>query len=188
MSSPPRLTDEQKPLHWRHNDHDGVSNYQPYDCLRIRLFRHRSKKTSKLRVTGLCVGNSPGPVNSPHKGPVSRKMFPFDDVIMHIGKVHHDLPRQLVWNRLDLIALLAPTHYLNQCWYNVNCTLGSKFQGDWNNDMAIFAQENEFEYVLSRAVTILSRPQYVKNITLSAVSPGLFTKYYSSIWIIQIWI
>ena len=24
------------------------------------LFRHRSKKTSKLRVTGLCVGNSPG--------------------------------------------------------------------------------------------------------------------------------
>ena len=28
------------------------------------------------------VGNSPGPVNSPHKGPVTRKMFPFDDVIM----------------------------------------------------------------------------------------------------------
>ena len=23
-----------------------------------------------------------GPVNSPHKGPVTRKMFPFDDVIM----------------------------------------------------------------------------------------------------------
>ena len=39
-------------------------------------------QTSKLRVTGLCVGNSPGPVNSPHKGPVTRKMFPFDDVIM----------------------------------------------------------------------------------------------------------
>ena len=30
-----------------------------------------------------CVGNSPGPVNSPHKGPVTRKMFPFDDVIMN---------------------------------------------------------------------------------------------------------
>ena len=47
-----------------------------------RLFRRRSKKTSKLRVTGLCIGNSPGLVNSPHKGPVTRKMFPFDDVIM----------------------------------------------------------------------------------------------------------
>ena len=25
-----------------------------------------------------------GPVNSPHKGPVTRKMFPFDDVIMFV--------------------------------------------------------------------------------------------------------
>ena len=24
-----------------------------------------------------------GPVNSPHKGPVTRKMFPFDDVIIY---------------------------------------------------------------------------------------------------------
>ena len=69
-------------LHWRHNDHDGVSNHEPHGCLLSCLFRRRSKKTSKLRVTGLCVGNSPGPVNSPHKGPVTRKMFPFDDVIM----------------------------------------------------------------------------------------------------------
>ena len=45
----------------------GVSNHQPYDCLLNRLFRHRSKKTSKLRVTGLCEGNSPGPENSLHK-------------------------------------------------------------------------------------------------------------------------
>ena len=72
-----------KTLHWRHNDHDGVSNHQPHDCLLNCLYRRRSKETSKLRVTGLCVGNSPGPVNSPHKGPVTRKMFPFDDVIMN---------------------------------------------------------------------------------------------------------
>ena len=69
-------------LRWRHNDHAGVSNHQPNGCLLNRLYRRRSKKTSKLRVTGLCAGNSPGPVNSPHKGPVTRKMFPFDDVIM----------------------------------------------------------------------------------------------------------
>ena len=37
-----------------------------------------------LRVTGLCEGNSPGRMNSPHKGPVTRKIFPFDDVIMWI--------------------------------------------------------------------------------------------------------
>ena len=47
-------------LHWRHDEPDGVSNHQSRDCLLNRLFRRRSKKTSKLRVTGLCAGNSPG--------------------------------------------------------------------------------------------------------------------------------
>ena len=69
-------------LRWRHNDHPAVSSHQPHGCLLNRLFRRRWKKTSKLRVTVLCAGNSPGPGNSPHKGPVMRKMFPFDDVIM----------------------------------------------------------------------------------------------------------
>ena len=38
----------------------GNPNHQPHDCLLNCLFGRRSKKTSKLRVTGLCVGNSPG--------------------------------------------------------------------------------------------------------------------------------
>ena len=46
------------------------------------LFGRRSTKMSKLRVTGLCAGNSPGTGESPGKRPVTRKMFPFDDVIM----------------------------------------------------------------------------------------------------------
>ena len=33
-----------------------------------------------------------GPVNSPHKGPVTRKMFPFDDVIMR-GHYHVEIWR-----------------------------------------------------------------------------------------------
>ena len=37
-----------KSLQWRHSDHDGVSNRQPHGCLLNRLFRRRSKKTSKL--------------------------------------------------------------------------------------------------------------------------------------------
>ena len=53
---------------------NGVSNQQPHDCLLNRLFH----------VTGLCAGNSPHRwlVNSPYKWPVTRKKFPFDDVIM----------------------------------------------------------------------------------------------------------
>ena len=43
-------------LRWSHNGRNGVSNHHPHDCL---LNRRKSKKTSKLRVTGLCAGNSP---------------------------------------------------------------------------------------------------------------------------------
>ena len=41
------------------------------------------------------------PVNSPHKGPVTRKMFPFDDVIMNLPKI------RLVSNRMNVISTNA---------------------------------------------------------------------------------
>ena len=47
------------PLQWHHNGRRGVSNHQPHGCLLNCLFGHRWKKTSNLRVTGLCEGNSP---------------------------------------------------------------------------------------------------------------------------------
>ena len=46
-------------LQWHHNGLEGVSHHHPHDCLLKRLFRRRSKKTSKLRDTGLSEGNSP---------------------------------------------------------------------------------------------------------------------------------
>ena len=52
-------------LRWRHNERGCVSNHQPRHCSLKRLFGRRSKKTSKLRVTGLCVGNSPRPGEFP---------------------------------------------------------------------------------------------------------------------------
>ena len=46
-------------LQWHHNERDGGSNHQPHNCIFNCLFSRRSKKTPRLRVTGLCVGNSP---------------------------------------------------------------------------------------------------------------------------------
>ena len=46
-------------LHWRHNEHDGVSNHRRLDCLLKHLFRRRSRKTLKFRFTDLCEGNPP---------------------------------------------------------------------------------------------------------------------------------
>ena len=75
-------------LQWRHKGCDGVSNQQPHHCLPNSLFRRRSQKTLKLRVTGLCEGNSPVTGEFPHKGPVTREMFPFDGVIMFKATGH----------------------------------------------------------------------------------------------------
>ena len=69
-------------LQWRHNEHDGVSNYQPRDCFLKRLLRRKSKKTLKLRVTDLCVGNSPVTSEFPAQTASNAENDPFDDVIM----------------------------------------------------------------------------------------------------------
>ena len=175
-------------LQWRHNDHDGVSNHRRHSCLLSRLFRRRSKKTSKLRVTGLCEGNetldryvkwrlahalgmlgtfSPQPlvsnpdmhydmcvthvpwcmsesltsgslwsrwqgkrsqhsrrmrntqfyvsgkrpihrwpVNSPHKGPLMRKIVPFDDGIMSSGYMRY--PKCVITMNEDVLLHCQP--------------------------------------------------------------------------------
>ena len=59
--------------------------------------RRRSKKTSQLRITGLCAGNSP--MNSPHKEPVTQKIFPFDDVVMMSGPDGKRISSKLWWFR-----------------------------------------------------------------------------------------
>ena len=61
-------------LRWRHNGRDSISNHQPHDCLLNRLFRRRSKKTSKLRVTSLCA--------VPGEFPAQMASNAFDGVIM----------------------------------------------------------------------------------------------------------
>ena len=68
------------PLQWRHNEHD--HDRQLHGCLLNRLFRHRSKKTSKLRVTGLCAGNSPVTGEFPAQTAIYAWNVSFDGVIM----------------------------------------------------------------------------------------------------------
>ena len=84
-------------LQWRHNGRDIVSNHQPHDCLFNRLFRRRSLAFVR------------GPVNSPHKWPVTRKMFPFDDIIMDI-----DVANLWLYQGLQQPVLFSKQHY--QMW------------------------------------------------------------------------
>ena len=53
-------------LQWRHNEHDGVPNHQPQDCLLNRLSNRRSKRTSWSASLAFLWGIHGGPLNSPH--------------------------------------------------------------------------------------------------------------------------
>ena len=65
-------------LQWLHNGLNSVSNHQPHHCLLSRFSgadqRKHQSSASLASVRGIYRG--------PHKWPVTRKMFPFDDVIM----------------------------------------------------------------------------------------------------------
>ena len=78
--------------------------------------RHRSKKTQSSAPLALCEGNSPVTVNSPHKGSVTQKMIPFDDVIMYWKG------SQYIWNRRPI------KKYLNSSnkWY-----VSNKYPHNW---------------------------------------------------------
>ena len=115
-------------LRWRHNDHVGVSNHQPHGCLLNRLFRRRSKKTSKLRVTGLCAGNSP------HKGPVTRKIFPFDDVIMFASKnAHYFGEGRGIKHRRGNFRQITTINNSNQSFFGPEAHFTNDFHRDSNS-------------------------------------------------------
>ena len=153
------------PLQWRHNGYDSVSNHQPHDCLLNRLFKRRSKKTSRLRVDGLCA----------HKWPVTRKMFSFDDVIMHMNSVryhHKNGPSwrfihmcmhsysTLAWSLLTLVYLirlgpnLSPlllTYTRNLGWYVHNAPNSiSPGQNCEGTDRRIECEPKSHDLVLRR--------------------------------------
>ena len=63
------------------------------------------------------------PVNSLHKGPITLKMFPFDDVIMFINAGSMSMPRShYVLGKIPSIPTVAHVHHFQVFW-NKNQTL-----------------------------------------------------------------
>ena len=98
-------------LRWRYNERDGVSNRQRLDCLLNRLFRRRSKKISKLRVTRLYGGNSPVTGEFPAQRANNMKNFQFQDVIIH---------RSQQWPACSGANQLIMTHPSKTDFYQLN--------------------------------------------------------------------
>ena len=80
-------------LLWCHNERDGVSNHRCQDSLLNRLFRRRSKKISKVSVTGLCEGNSPVTGEVPTQRASNAKN-------VSIWWRHHERPMHISWQSM----------------------------------------------------------------------------------------
>ena len=96
-------------LLWRHNGSDGVSNRQPHDCLLNRSFRRRSKKTSKLRVTGHCVGNSP--LTGEFPAQMASNAENVSIWWRHHGRSHIPSPAIIYWFAIDTALSICWNHY-----------------------------------------------------------------------------
>ena len=69
-------------LQWRHNGRNVVSNHRRSIVCSAVCSGADRRKHQRSASLAFVRGIHRWPVNSPHKGPVTRKMFPFDDVIM----------------------------------------------------------------------------------------------------------
>ena len=76
-----KLYDRIATLRWRHNGCDSVSNHQPDDCLLNRLFSANQRKHQSSASLAFVRGIHRDRWIPRKKGPVTRKMVSFDDVI-----------------------------------------------------------------------------------------------------------
>ena len=99
-------------LQWRHNGHDGVSNHQPTIVYSTVYSGADQRKHQSSAWLAFARGVHRWPVNSPCKGPVRRKMFPFDDVIMFPAYSIPHRPGYDLWCRVcfSLIYCLSCRH------------------------------------------------------------------------------
>ena len=98
-----RIMNASNLLRWRHNGCNGVSNRQPHDCFLKRLLGADQRKHQSSASLAFVRRIHRWPVNSPRKRPVTRKMFPFDDVIMLIPPLWSKFLTFIVWHSFYMV-------------------------------------------------------------------------------------
>ena len=98
----------------------GVPNHQPHNCLLNCLFGRRWKANQSSASLVFVRGIRRWPVNSPHKGPVTRKMFTFADVIMI--KLHVVSPNfRIIITRHSEVIMCSYCVFVCVCLYHDVC-------------------------------------------------------------------
>ena len=127
------------------------SNRQPHDCLLNHLFRRRSGKTSKLRVTGLCEGNSSVTGEFPAKRASNAEnvsiWWRHHMVLQKFQILNNNVP----YGSSDAWVCTCSWHH-GQCyqrmhvpiWFHFNHT--GKIQWYWNAKVTVVSKHNLYQY------------------------------------------
>ena len=146
-------------LGWHHNGRYRVSNHETHKFLLNHLFRRRSKKASRLRVIGFCVGNSPVTGEFPAQ-------MASNAGYVSIWWRHHDLQRNLcgcgsegnilcaLKNSMTLICLVSKwlilyLIHLNSLWLPMQISNALKYLTSQTSSIQIsvdFVQIKYFPY------------------------------------------
>ena len=110
------------------------------------------------------------PFHKTHQG------WPF---ILNCMAIHHLTPpsdaymRQWIGSasvQIMACAYSAPSHYLNQCWYIVNWTLGNTLQWNLNQNTNFSFHKSAFENIVCEMAAILFRGRWIKCPFVTSVS------------------
>ena len=105
------------PLQWCHNGHDGVS-ITSLAIVYSTVYSGTDERKHQSSVSLAFVrGIHRWPVNSPHKWPVTRKVFPFDDVIM--VRQHPRIRPDSHWFQARKMCLLNVINYILKIFHNI---------------------------------------------------------------------
>ena len=130
-------------LMWRHSECNGISNHQPHDCLFNPIFRHRSKRHQFSASLAFLNGIHRWPVNSPHKGPVKRKVFSFDDVIIHKGRANQTIDYYLAVSLYEVFNTWPSDRWYETNEASNNISLMS-LRHILNNKMILYIEESKW--------------------------------------------
>ena len=99
-------------LRWRHNGRDSVSNNQRYSTVYPNADQRKHQSSASLAF-----------VREIHRSPVTRKIFPFHDVIMkwkhrYLGRIA--IEYTLVWSKWNEYIAIWAELLLSILWYDQN--------------------------------------------------------------------
>ena len=145
-------------LQWCHNGCNDISNHMTHDCLLNCLSRRRTKKTSKLCVSGLCEGNAPVTCEFPtqrssnmenvsiwwHHDGLKSSQYAWSPTVVIAADWDHQLNsnqeksslkfhKSLIINQISWIKILGTRHIVRGMQQSVTCEFPTQRSSNMEN-------------------------------------------------------